>query len=231
MIRFFTRPIPMGLLLTVLAMTLMACSGPTGKTPPGPTPEEKAQQQAQLLSQRLSNLQVQAAQLNQKLEVYRAEQEQRAKALINQSQELNAQIVALQTELSATGAPVPAGKTVQSAPSQPAPATQIQTVAPTIAAQAPVASVEQKPAVRPLLRLILLIILLAAVAIIVKIFMGRWGEDEDEEDELGPESADDEISTPEGTIRISPEARTSPRGETASADAGDRDDKGIESKS
>ena len=58
----------------------------------------------------------------------------------------------------------------------------------------------------PLVRLLLIVIILFALWIIARIFLGRLGEEEEDDEDFALDGGDEEILTEEGTIRISPEA-------------------------
>ena len=204
--RTMTRLLSSWLLVGALLIMLTACSpsdNPPGNASSEPQPEEKARQQAQqaLLNQRLTALQDQAGKLVQQV----TDQEQRMLDLASTAQALNAQILQLRRELKA------GPSTVAAKPGQPA-AQRIAQAKPPKPAAERAAGEKPAPAGRFWMRLILVLIILGAGFAIFKIFMGRWGEDEGEEDdeEITAESLDEEITTEEGTIRIAPEAQSPP---------------------
>jgi hypothetical protein len=226
MMRLIFRPISLLLIAMGAVLALAACSDEKAAAPAGAPPADRAQQQAQL-NQRLAGLQDRAAALNKLVADMQVDQQQRLQNMNTEVKLLNEQIAQLNRDLGVAGAPPvrPAAPPL-AAPSVPAP-TAPRAVAPAGAEPAAEAVQPESSPSRFLIRLILILIMIAAIAYIIKIFLGRWGE-EDEEEEFGPESGDEEYSTEEGTIRIV--SHTGPSAEEPAHDAesrvtGDDDEK------
>ena len=181
---------------------VICCSPPSEEAKPQSDPSREGGQPGSnvVINERLlANMQEKVERLEQNLTAMQAAHQQQIQENTELVRQLNRQLKALRGELAqGTSGQAPAAATL------PIPQGKPQKDTPGKEASAESSSESSAAPSHPFLRLLLVIVLFAAIFYIIKIFMGRWGEEEEEEDE---EAEDLEIQTDEGVIRISPEVQ------------------------
>jgi hypothetical protein len=202
MIQFLLRPLCGFSLL--IGLLLAGCSGqpekPAASVAPAPSPalapevSGKVRQRLAELNQRVTRIDARIADLHEeqlkRLEALTSETE----ALVDDIEALDRQLGVKPPALAARPAVPTAGKVLGKATPLPAPS---------VAEPAP-----SKGPLGPLGRLLLIIIALFAIWIMARIFLGRLGEEEEDDEEFTVDSADEDSGVDEGPVRrLDPEVR------------------------